>query len=431
MKKTLVNFVIFFILVSCAKENVEEVVSSGFPVLSYNSEISETLTLDKNNIKIDPPREVNYWSQHFQNPRNDLNNIYTVSSLDKGSKIMPGKRGALNVVQPIYFENNVCHLLSNGYLECLNLEKNELFLSINLSKEEKKKYELIRGGLAYFDNKIVFVDAYGQVKLIDLLDQSVNWTKNIDIPILSPPLIYRDYIYFITADNRIYALNILDGSVEWSFQTIAEAKKNLFTASLVAKENFVIAPFSNGELIAFIYDTGRPIWSENLSKISVLSNFDIKDISASPVISGNSIYSLSSNGKLVSLNAINGQRNWAIDLSGYRTPIISGNVLYVIDDNGKLICIDQESGEIYWITNLEKFRKGQKVQNLNLWLGPYMINNLLYSFSYFGEVKVVSPLSGEVLSTNSLKIENIIIPPLILSNSVIIADEKSNVYRYN
>ena len=133
-------------------------------------------------------------------------------------------------------------------------------------------------------------------------------------------------------------------------------RDSLLTASPIAKENFVIAPFSNGELIAFIYDTGRPIWSENFSKISRLSNFDIKDISASPVVSGNSIYALSSIGKLVSINAINGKRNWAIDLSGYRTPSVSGNVLYVIDDSGRLICIDQKNGEIYWITNLEKFK---------------------------------------------------------------------------
>ena len=431
MKNTLVIIAIFFILVSCTTENIEGEVSSGIPVLSYNSEISETLTLNKDDIKIDATREVKYWSQHFQNPSNDLNNIYTTANLNKGLKIMSGKRGAINVIQPIYFDNNLCRVLSNGYFECLNLDSNELFLSINLVQDDKKKYELVRGGLAYFDNKIVLVDAYGQVKLIDLLNKSVSWTTNIDIPILSPPLIYRDYIYFITADNRIYALNFLEGNVEWSFQTISEVKKNLFTASPIAHENFVIAPFSNGELIAFMYDTGRPIWSENLSKISRLSNFDIKDISASPVVSGNSIYALSSNGKLVSINAINGQRNWAIDLSGYRTPSVSGNVLYVIDDSGRLICIDQKNGEIYWITNLEKFKKGQKVENLNLWLGPYMINNLLYNISYFGEVKVVSPLSGEILSTNSLKIEKIMVPPLILSDLVIIADEKSNVYKFN
>ena len=134
-------------------------------------------------------------------------------------------------------------------------------------------------------------------------------------------MIYRGYIYFISADNRIICVDIDDGKINWSFQTISESKKNLFTSSPVAFENTIIAPFSNGELVAFLYDSGQPIWSENLAKISMVSNFDIKDISASPVISDNIIYSLSSNGKLIAVNALNGNRKWAIDLSGYRTQL--------------------------------------------------------------------------------------------------------------
>ena len=162
----------------------------------------------------------------------------------------------------------------------------------------------------------------------------------------------------------------------------------------------------------------------------MLSNFDIKDISASPVVSSSSIFSLSTNGKLVSVSAISGRRNWSIDLSGYRTPIISGNQIYVIDQDGKLICIDKNSGEIYWITELNKFKKGQKAKDLNLWLGPYLINSLLYNISYFGELKIVSPMTGEVLSSDKLGINNIMLPPLILSNSMFIMDESSNVFQF-
>ena len=58
-------------------------------------------------------------------------------------------------------------------------------------------------------------------------------------------------------------------------------KKSLMTASLSTFENIVIAPFSNGEIVAFSYDEGRPLWSENISRVSLLTNFDIRDIAAS------------------------------------------------------------------------------------------------------------------------------------------------------
>ena len=67
-------FLVYFLL-ACAKEVKEEVSQASFPVLSYNSEISETLTLDKDDILIDSPVEIFFWTQHFQNPQNNLNNL--------------------------------------------------------------------------------------------------------------------------------------------------------------------------------------------------------------------------------------------------------------------------------------------------------------------------------------------------------------------
>ncbi len=421
--------ILFSLFLACSSNEIEEV-SSGFPVLSYDAEISETLNLDISNITIDTPKQYLYWSQHFLNPYNDLNHITTESSFKKKQKISSGKRGPINITQPIFFDESICHILNNGFIKCVNVNTGKTNFIINIKPDDTNKYELVRGGLAYFDKQIVFVDVYGQIKLFASLDGQEIWSNQIDYPILSPPLIYRGNIYFISADNRIFAVDLNDGSINWSFQTISESKKNLFTSSPVAFENIIIAPFSNGELVAFIYDTGQPVWSENVSKISMVSNFDIKDISASPVISKGSIYSLSSNGKLVALNAINGSRIWAIDLSGYRTPLITGNQVYVINEDGKLICLDKSSAEVYWITDLSKYKRGQKAENLNLWLGPYLVNNLIYSLSYFGEIKIVSPITGEILSEDSIGVKNILVPPVITAKSIFVTDKNSNIYEF-
>ena len=276
-----------FVIFSCSKE--EEIVddTNSFSILAYDAEISETLSLNIEDIRIDPPKELNYWSQHFQNPGNNLNNIFSESAIEEKTKIVSGTRGTLNIMQPIYFNDTICYILPKGFLECKNLKNNENIFSIDIKVGSNKKYEVIRGGLAYFDNKIVLVDAYGQILLIDSNDGNKIWEKKIEFPILSPPLIYRNQILFISSDNRLFSISFETGDVEWSFQTVAEDKKSLITASPIAFENIIIAPFSNGELVAFANVSGRPLWSENVSKISLLSNFDIKDISASPVLSSN------------------------------------------------------------------------------------------------------------------------------------------------
>ena len=115
---------------------------------------------------------------------------------------------------------------------------------------------------------------------------------------------------------------------------------------------------------------------------------------------------------------------WALTLSKL------GNQVYVINEDGKLISLDKDSAEIYWITDLSKFRIGQKAENLNLWLGPYLINNLIYNISYFGEIKVVSPITGEILSTEKTGVKGALVPPIIVSEYIFLTDESSNVYKF-
>ena len=70
----------------------------------------------------------------------------------------------------------------------------------------------------------MFVDGYGQIKLLNAEDGKEIWSTKIEYPILSPPL-YMGYIYFISADNRIFSIDVTSGEVNWSFQTISETKK--------------------------------------------------------------------------------------------------------------------------------------------------------------------------------------------------------------
>ena len=111
-----------FVIFSCTKNEIIEKNTNSFSILTYDAEISETIGLNIEDIRLDPPKEVNYWSQHFQNPGNNLNNIFSLSSIKDKTKIVSGTRGALNIIQPIYFNNTLCYILPAGLLECKALK---------------------------------------------------------------------------------------------------------------------------------------------------------------------------------------------------------------------------------------------------------------------------------------------------------------------
>ena len=428
MRFVVTNLLLLFLLSNCAS-NSDEKLNDRISVLSYSSDLLISTELDSKKIILSQAREVNYWSQSGQNPQNNLSHIYSDLKFENKKKILKDSNSATNTIQPIYFEGNLCNVSTKGFLRCLDTNTEEILFEVDLKTEFEENYDIIRGGLAYFDDQIVLADGYGQVKVFSGIDGSIIWENNINLPILSAPIIYRGYIYFITLNNKIYAMDFTTGEVKWSFQTIFDDKKSLFTGVPAAIDNIIIAPFSNGEIIAFIYDTGSILWSENVSKVSSLSNFDIKDIAANPVISDDKIYTLSNNGRLVATNMINGSLAWSLEISGANSPSISNMQLYVIDNESRLFCINKMSGEIYWITQLEENKNGKKSGKSNDWKGPYLINGLLYTLSTHGELLSISPITSEILSSKNIKITGISIDPVILSKNIFIIDNNSNIYK--
>ena len=429
MKFLILATILFSLFLGCSRTNDEKLLNDRISVLEYASDLLISANLNINEINPAPSKNINYWSQSGQNPQNNLPNLYTKSFFENKSKIISDKGSSTNTIQPIFFENNLCSVSTKGILSCYSVSDKKLVWELNIKVFDDDDYEIMRGGLAYFDNQIILADGYGQIKSINSLNGSIIWEKNISIPIFSAPIIYRDYIYFTTLNNRIYALDLLSGEIKWDFQTIFDDKKSLFTASPAAVQNLIIAPFSNGEIVALINDSGDIVWTENASNISSLSNFDIKDIAANPVISDDKVFTLSNNGRILATNLIDGSKAWSLEISGSNSPIVSNLQLYVLDNESRLICINKNSGEIYWITKLEKRKGGSKKGKLNYWKGPYLINDIINLISIHGELIQILPLNGDFLSTKNINISGITIDPVITSNGMFILDSDSNIYK--
>ena len=169
MKRIYLFFLISLIVSSC--NNKETITTDGdsesFPVLSYDAEIFETLSLDKSEITITDTKEVLYWSKNFQNVRNNLGNIKTSSSLKYKKKIFNGSGKLNNTTSPIYFDDKLCSIDSDGSLYCIDTKIDKLSFKIEIDQSNLKKIEIIRGGIAYFDDRILYADAYGQIKLFN------------------------------------------------------------------------------------------------------------------------------------------------------------------------------------------------------------------------------------------------------------------------
>ena len=139
MKKNLNLVLILFIFIfySCSEKPVDqETKNERFSVLKYDAEISETLTLDISEIELSVAKEIFYWSKDFQNPQNNIGHINSNVNFSKIKRVVSGKPDPLNLTQPVFFENNLCYLMNDGFIECLNTETDKKKFKLDIKKKE-------------------------------------------------------------------------------------------------------------------------------------------------------------------------------------------------------------------------------------------------------------------------------------------------------
>ena len=102
---------------------------------------------------------------------------------------------------------------------------------------------------------------------IDPGNGAVVWSKRIGEPIRSAPTAAGGKIYFVSADNILYALNDQDGQQLWTSRGLPQAATLLSNVSPAVSGGVVVAPFPSGDVAAFESGSGKATWRESLGAL--------------------------------------------------------------------------------------------------------------------------------------------------------------------
>ena len=307
---------------------------------------------------------------------------------------------------PLVAEGKVYTLDVEGLLSAFNLKNGESVWYTELKPQNKyAKDNSMNGiGIAY-DNGIIFATTgYGDVFAVNAKKGDVVWTKSLNYPLRTAPMIAEGKVFVQSADNKFFALDEKDGEILWKYDIMLE-NTTLVGGSVPAycKDlDMIIAGFSSGELQTFNASIGSPLWSDVLiSNRQAYSSTFLNTIKASPVVEGETVYAFSNGNVLTSIDARTGLRNWEKEIGGKTTPLLAGNVLYVISNDRDLLAINKENGNILWAKPLDFGEKPVDV----VASAPIMLSNRLIIALSNGNVFTYDPKNGTILSSVNLDYE--------------------------
>lgn len=288
---------------------------------------------------------------------------------------------------------------------------------------------LFGGGVSYENGTLFATNGLGDVVAMKASDGSQIWKVRPSGPLRGAPGVSNGQLYVMTSDNQLFALNQTDGSVVWTTSAAAELAGIFGAAAPSMAQGTVVVGFSSGELNAYRYENGRPLWGDVLSKTSISTSVSsLSDIDANPVIDRGRVFAVGQGGRMISMDLVTGQRIWELNIAGISTPWIAGEWVFVVDDKARLYCIARSSGKVRWISQLRGWRKEKKEKKKDLisWVGPVIAGDRLILANSRGELVNVSPADGKVQSTTRLS-DGVTLPLVVANNTLYVLDDGGRI----
>jgi len=256
------------------------------------------------------------------------------------------------------------------------------------------------GGLAYDDGKIYVTSGFGFVKALDAKTGKQIWKANLSVPITDAPVVNGGRVFAITQENHLYVLASADGRQLWDHQGIVESASIMSGTSPAVAGEFVVAPYSSGELFALRVENGRVAWSDSLTRTGGAGSTPltaINDIAGRPVIDRGLVFAVSHAGRMVAIDIRTGERAWTVNIPGVQTPWVAGDFVYVVSIDAQLFCLTRKEGRIKWLTQLPRYEDPEDKSGVIYWAGPVLASDRLLLLSSNGRAVSVSPYTGQIL----------------------------------
>lgn len=262
------------------------------------------------------------------------------------------------------------------------------------------------GGISVAGGQVYVTTGFGEITALDAATGAEVWVQDLDAPANAAPTVRGDLVYVVARDSTAWALDTGNGRIRWQRSATPSTANFAGGASPAVNGEFVILPFSSGEVLATYPRGGLTRWSTVVSGDRVGNAAGvINDISGDPVIVGNRVYIGNFGGRTVAINLRDGARTWTAAEGSVGPVWPVGNAVYLINDINELVRLDNRTGKPVWRTALPSYEgdeRSNRQKRIFAHFGPVLAGGRLIVTSSDGFIRQFDPASGALLGQVAL-----------------------------
>ena len=295
-----------------------------------------------------------------------------------------------------YYRNMVFAGTENGILYAFN-RNGKLLWQVNLGRK-------IESSPAFDGNYLYIVSHNEKLYAIDIRNGNTKWQKPIYGALLfgARPVVANDNIFLVTAYGRVYSFN-KKGKEIWHRDLDAGVYS---TPSVHGKKLYIGT--DDRSLYCLELEKGKTLW-----KFST----DSRIVTSSPEMENNTVYVGAYSGTFYAVDATEGEQKWVFKAgtSVMSSPVIYNERVFITSVDGTLFALDEKSGDLKW-----KYNSGNTISH-----SPVVANNLVY-ISSGNRVYAVNAVSGSLQWSHSLK-SRVKTVPTVSGNDVFVGCENGEI----
>ena len=178
------------------------------------------------------------------------------------------------------------------------------------------------------------------------------WRSTINSEVLAAPATNGDVVVVQTQDDRLIALEASSGEQRWIYESTPAVLTLRGTSAPIVTDYVAYAGLSTAKVIAVDTQRGLPIWEQRVAVPSGRTELErMVDIDGGLLLSGNTLYVASYQGRLAGLDSQSGQVLWQREASSYVGVAEGFGNAYVSLADGTVESVDERSTTAMWSNN--------------------------------------------------------------------------------
>ena len=307
-----------------------------------------------------------------------------------------------------------------------------LIWSRNLTPPSERPEDASTGSLSFGAGKLFATTGFGELVALKPDTGAVIWRQDLDAVVTGSATVVGNLVYVVSRDGRAWALGTEDGRVKWQLPGIPGSAVRIGGPGPTITDRLVIFPFGSGEMIGALRKSGLRVWTSSVNGERLGRAYaGFADVTSDPVLVGNTIYAGSQSGRVVAVDAVNGNRIWTANEGAISPVWPAGNSVFLISDEAQLVRLNARTGDVIWSRSLPYFvnTKIKRRKAIYAHYGPVLAGGRLWVASDDKVLKGFDPASGELVTTVDLP-GGAASAPVVANGTMYIVTKKGQLLAY-